>query len=170
MKRWLFLIALGVGGGILFRSAAMEGIYIATPSMEPALPVGTHYFVDKITLAFRAPRRGEIVLLSSPVEGDKELVKRVIGLPGETIEIRKKEVYVNDKPLSEPYAAHRRSGEALVGDNLGPLRIPEGSFFVLGDNRDESRDSATWKDPGTGEPVHFVPGDRIRGRLLNVLE
>ena len=51
LKRWLFLIALGVGGGILFRSAAMEGIYIATPSMEPALPVGTHYFVDKITLA-----------------------------------------------------------------------------------------------------------------------
>lgn len=170
MKRWLFLIALGVGGGLLFRSFAFEGIYIASPSMEPTLPVGTHFFVDKLSFFFRNPHRGEIVELISPIETEKGLVKRVIGLPGETIAIKDKKVYINGQMLNEPYAFYKRKDEILVGDNLAEMKIPEDCYFVLGDNRDESKDSATWKDLKTGQPVYFVHQEEIKGRLMNVLE
>ena len=170
MKRWLFLILLGVGGGFLFREFAFEGIYVATPSMEPTLPVGTHYFADKFSFFFRAPRRGEIVVFASPVEEGKDLVKRTIGLPGETIGIKDKTVYINGQALAEPYVKYKRKNEILVGDNIPEMKIPEDSFFVLGDNRDESGDSATWKDPKTGEPIYFIQKEKIKGRLMNVLE
>lgn len=170
MKRLLFLIALGIAGAILFRKYGFEGIYVASPSMEPTLPVGQHYFVDKFSLLFRSPERGEIVVLDSPVEEDKGLIKRVVGLAGETIEIKEKKVYINGQNLNERYAVYKRKGELLEGDNLAPLKIPDECFFVMGDNRDESKDSATWKDDKTGQPVHFVSKEKIRGRLLNVLE
>jgi signal peptidase I len=170
MKRWIFLITLGLAGGLLFRQVGFEGIYVATPSMEPTLPVGTHYFADKFTFFFRSPRRGEIVVFASPVEEGKDLIKRTIGLPGETIRIKDKTVYINGRSLSEPYVKYKRKTEILVGDNIAEIKIPDDSFFVLGDNRDESGDSATWKDPKSGEPIYFIPQGRIKGRLLNVLE
>src|SRR5581483_3629811 len=101
-----------------------EGIYIASSSMEPTLPVGAHYFVDKVSPVFRGPRRLEIVVFESP-DGKKGLVKRVIGLPGETLEIRNKRVSINGKPLDEPYAVFKRKDEILMGDNIAPLSIPE---------------------------------------------
>jgi len=82
MKRWLFLISLGVVGGLLLRWLLFEGIYVATPSMEPTLPVGAHYFVDKASHYFKPPQRGEIIVFPSPVAKDKDLIKRVVGLPG----------------------------------------------------------------------------------------
>ena len=170
MKRWLFLISPGLAGGLLFRQFAFEGIYIATSSMEPALPVGTHYFADKFSFFFRDPGRGEIIEFSSPVEEGKDLVKGVIGLPGETIRVNDKRVYINGQILQEPYAKYKRKDEALVGDNIPEMKIPGGSYFVLGDNRDESGDSATWKDPKTGQPVYFVQKEKIKGRLMNVRE
>lgn len=170
MKRWLYLISIGVAGGLVFRSLFFEGIYVASPSMEPALPVGTHYFLDKITLKLRLPRRGEIVVISSPINENIDLIKRVIGLPGETIFIKDKKVYINDQLLQEPYARYKRKDEVLVGDNIPPMKIPEDSFFVMGDNRDESGDSSSWKDTHSGAPIFFIKRKEIKGRLLNPLE
>ena len=170
LSRWIFLIALGVAGAVLFRTYGVEGIYVATPSMEPTLPVNTHYFVDKFIFNFRSPRRGEIVLLKSPVNDQKELIKRVIGLPGERIKIDKKKVYIDGQALAEPYVQHIRKDEELEGDTLNETAVPEDSYFVLGDNRDESSDSATWKDAQTGQRIYFVKRDQIKGRLMNVLE
>lgn len=170
MKRWLFLISLGVAGGLILRFIAFEGIYVASPSMEPTLPVEMHFMVDKVSFLFRSPRRGEIVTLASPVGEDKELIKRVIGLPGETIGMKDKIVTINGEALFEPYAIHKRKNEVLVGDNISEMKIPENSYFVLGDNRDESKDSTTWKDPVTEEPIYFVHESNIKGRLMNVLE
>lgn len=166
MKRWLFLIALGVGGGLLLRQVAFEGIYIASPSMEPTLPVGAHYFVNKVAPLYRKPKRLEVVVFTSPIDGKKGLVKRVIGLPGETLEIKNKQVFVDAHPMDEPYAVFKRKDEILVGDNIPALQIPEDSYFVMGDNRDESGDSRDWKDP-SGKPMYFVTEKQIQGILID---
>ena len=155
---------------MLVREVLLEGVYVASPSMEPTLPVGTHYFVNKLSPFFRDFRRGEIVVFPSPVSEQKDLLKRVIGLPGETISIRNKKVFINDAPLDEPYAIFKRKDEILMGDNIDPMTIPEGKYFVMGDNRDESGDSRDWKDAQTGAPIYFVEKEDIRGLLINVLE
>lgn len=170
MKRWLFLIALGLAGGLIVRQVLFEGVYVASPSMEPTLPVGTHYFVNKITPLYRPYERKDIVVFPSPVDPDKDLIKRVIGLPGETIEIREKKVFIDGQPLEEPYAQFTRKDELLVGDIIAPMKIPADSYFVMGDNRDESGDSRDWKNPETGEHVYFVKKSDIKGLLFNTLE
>ncbi|MBI3012027.1 MAG: signal peptidase I [Elusimicrobia bacterium] len=170
IRRLLFLLCLGVGGGLLFRHWAFEGVYVASPSMEPTLPLGTHYFVNKMTYFFRSPKRGEIIVFEPPIKKDKELIKRVIGLPGETLSIQEKKVFLNGEPLKEHYVQYKRKDEILVGDNIAPLTVPPESYFVMGDNRDESGDSRDWKNPQTGEPIYFVHKKLIKGRLLNPLE
>jgi len=95
----------------------LEGIYIASASMEPTLSVGRHFFVNKLVYRFRPPRRGEMVVFSSPVE-KKELVKRVIGVAGDDIRIEAKQVILNGSILVEPYVQHTRADEELVGDDL----------------------------------------------------
>lgn len=166
MKRWLFLISLGVAGGLLLRQVAFEGIYIASPSMEPTLPVGAHYFVNKISPLFRGPKRLEVIVFTSPTDGKKGLVKRVIGMPGDTLEIKDKQVYIDSHPIDEPYAVFKRKGEILMDDNLPPLKVPDDSYFVMGDNRDWSGDSRDWKD-AAGNHIYFVKKDQIQGYLMD---
>ena len=168
LGRLLYLAAIAAAVAAVFRLAAFEGVYAASASMEPTLPVGTHALCDKLTFRFRPPRRGEIIVFLSPIPPHEGMIKRVIGLPGDTVELREKAVWVNGQPLEEPYARHSRQGERLAGDNLGPLVVPEGSFFVLGDNRDESNDSTAWKDPSTGQPVYFLPRTEVKGLLRGI--
>lgn len=155
----LVLVALGVT--MPFRAWVAEPITIASASMEPTLRVGTLMILDKWTLSGRGPRRGEIISFRSPV-GAEDLVKRVIAVPGDEVEIRAKRVFVNGKPLEEPYAVHDRANERLNGDDLGPLTVPDRSYFVLGDNRDESNDSSVWKST-SGERVYFLTKDALQG-------
>ena len=155
----LFAIALAVV--LPARAWVGEPIYVASPSMEPTLRTGTMLILDKLTLRLRAPRRGDIVSFRSPVE-KRDMLKRIVALPGETVEIREKTIYINGTALEEPYAVHSRAGERLEGDNIGPLLVPEQGFFVLGDNRDESNDSTVWKDD-EGKPVHFLRFSFIQG-------
>lgn len=145
-----------------------EPIYIASDSMAPTLTKGHHLFLDKVTYRLRAPRRGEILAFRSPVGEDHESVKRVIAVAGDTVELRSKKVYLNGEPQLETYAYYARPEEALAGDSLGPLAVPEGALFVLGDNRDNSSDSSSWRDPGTGEPLHFLPVSSVTGKVRGV--
>lgn len=164
MKRLLYLLFLGALGAWVLRAYAVEGIYIATASMEPALPVGTHVFVNKVVLKLRAPRRGEIVLFPSPVEA-KDLVKRVVAVGGDTVRIERKTLILNGRPLAEPYVRHSRPDEMLEGDNLDLGAVPAGHVVLLGDNRDESGDSRDWKRPD-GTRVYFVPASAIKGKVM----
>lgn len=166
LGRLLFLLALAVAVVLPVRLWLVEPIYIATGSMEPTLPVGTHLFADKLTLSLRSPRRGDVIVFRPPV-GSGEFVKRVIAVPGETVELREKKVFIDGKALEEGYARHTRGGERLVGDNIGPLTVPESAVFVLGDNRDESEDSSVWKDKG-GQPVYFLRARDIVGLVRGV--
>jgi len=146
----------------------LQSFVIPTGSMQDNILIGDHILVDKVAYsqslgkadAFIFPRldikRGMIVTFKSPAEMDKEYVKRVIGLPGETVKIVNKQVYIDGKPLEEPYTFYKDPNiEDSYRDNYPDYKIPPGRFFCMGDNRDNSYDSRYW---GT------VPRDYIIGK------
>ncbi|MDE2293018.1 MAG: signal peptidase I [Elusimicrobia bacterium] len=163
LRRLLLLAALGAAGALALRVTVGGGIVVASGSMEPTLPVGTHLWLDRVTLRLRAPRRGDIIVFLCPVPPREDMIKRVIAVGGQTVEVRRRVVYVDGKELEEPYVRHTRPGQRLVGDDVGPWTVPKDSLFVLGDDRDESRDSSVWKDPQTGRPAPFLPLGNVRG-------
>jgi signal peptidase I len=169
MRRALFLVALAVGITWILRTFIVDTILVASGSMEPTLAVGDHYWVNRLTYRFHGPDRGDIIVFRSPVDEQTGFIKRVIAVSGDSIEIREKHVILNGKPLEEPYTEYKRAKEALEGDNLGPLKVPEGCVFVLGDDRDESFDSTTWKNLKTGEHIYFLPITHIKGKLVQLL-
>ncbi|MBI3552464.1 MAG: signal peptidase I [Elusimicrobia bacterium] len=162
LSRLGFLAAVAVSITFALRTWVVEFIYVATGSMEPTYHVGQRLWSDKITLRERAPKRGDVVVFPSPIGEDIDLVKRVIALPGETVELREKKVLINGKEFDEPYAVHKRGAERLVGDDIGPLTVPPDGLFVLGDNRDESEDSTVWKDKN-GQPIYFIKTGGLKG-------
>ncbi|MCU0518639.1 MAG: signal peptidase I [Oscillatoria sp. Prado101] len=136
------------------RTFVAEARYIPSGSMLPTLQINDRLIVDKLSYKFQNPQRGDIVVFS-PTETLEKLnyhdafIKRVIGLPGDKVEVKGGRVYVNNQPLRENYIA------AEPQYQYGPVVVPEGHYLVLGDNRNESYDSHYWG---------FVPRDRIIGR------
>ncbi len=114
---------------------------IPSGSMEPTFQIGQRLIVSKITYAFREPERGDVIIFHPPFESEEPFIKRIIGLPGESVEIKQGTVYIhkngNVLPLDEPYIK-----EPPIHVFRGAL-IPEGEYFVLGDNRNNSSDSRT---------------------------
>lgn len=168
LKRLFFLIVIGSVLAVLLRLFIIEAIYVASGSMEPTLLVDSQLFLEKVSLYFKDLKRGDIVVFPSPVEEEKELIKRVIAIPGDEVAIREKIVYLNGLKLSEDYVQYTRPYERLKGDTLGPVVVPEGMVFVMGDNRDESRDSRDWIDPVTGERIFFIAVSEIKGKIIGV--
>lgn len=165
MMRLLWLVFLGAVGAILLRVFVFEGIYIASGSMAPTLPVGLHLFVNKMAYVNKPPQRGDIVVFPSPVDDEKDLVKRVIAVAGDEVRIVDKKVYLNGKLLDEPYVLHDRP-EMLDGDNLEVGFVPTDRVFVLGDNRDHSGDSRDWLDPKTKEHRFFIHVKALKGKII----
>jgi signal peptidase I len=149
----------------------VQAFQIPTGSMEPTLLVGDFLLVNKLIYAStlspleekilprRDIRRGDIIVFKYPNELSKDYVKRAIGFPGEKVQIWDKKVYINDVPLDEKYKVHS-DGQILpstadVRDNYGPVIVPEGSIFAMGDNRDNSQDSRYWG---------FLPQSYVKGR------
>jgi len=140
----------------VFTHGVAQATVVPTESMSPTILVGDHFFLDKVAfpanypqvlqkyLPTRAIHRGDIVALWSPEHPNIRLVKRVIGLPGETLEMRHRDLYINDRKLDEPYVVHIDSQEVGRRDNFGPIHIPPDHFFLMGDNRDNSNDSRFW--------------------------
>jgi signal peptidase I len=154
-NRWfvyLLLIALvGVERqvfGDVIRAHVAQAFRIPSQAMEPTLLVGDHVLVDKRTYVVATPRRGDIVVVDPEARG-RFLLRRVVGLPGETVEIRAGRVLVDGVPLAEPYASGIDRPAAVTappadGAAAAPLRVPVNGYFVMGDNRDGSRDSRAW--------------------------
>jgi len=165
-REWVESLAFTVVFVLIFTSYIAQATQVPTESMKPTILVGDHFFLDKVAFSANYPQsfqkylpertihRGDIIAFWSPENPNMRLVKRVIGLPGETIEIREKEVWINGKKLEEPYTVHvdpnvykAESGVPRVlqqRDNLSERVIPANQYFMMGDNRDNSNDSRFW--------------------------
>lgn len=155
MKYWIKAKELdpGIFNGRIFR--------VPAGSMKPTIINGDHIIIDQDYYEHKNIKRADVVVFLSPKDTNKVSVKRVIGLPGDRIEIRNKEVYINKKKYYDSVSvfADKRTIESKVSvrDNFGPVTIPEGNYFMLGDNRDESFDSRFFG---------FVDRERILGKAL----
>lgn len=131
---WIISIAIAVAVAVCIRSFVFEPIFVSGDSMIPTLTDGESLAVEKVSRYSSLPARGEIVILTDPDNGET-LVKRVIGLPGDTIEIKNSTVYVNEQAQTEPYVS------AEPYNDMEAATVPEDSIFVMGDNRYNSKDS-----------------------------
>jgi signal peptidase I len=181
-REYLESIVVAVILALFIRTFVFQAFKIPTGSMETNLLIGDHLLVNKMiyspsiaawedALLRKKPiHRGDVIVFKFPEDPSKDFIKRAIGLPGETVEVRDKLVLIDGKPLQEGYthfidAPLRRDdpeyglrGEA-IRDNWGPKPVPPGQLFVMGDNRDNSRDSRFWG---------FLPEDQVKGRALLV--
>lgn len=119
----------------LIRTFVVESFQVQGHSMLPTLHNGDRVLVNKLAFDFEQPKTGEIIVFQSPVIPSQDWIKRVIGVPGETVSIRHNVVYINGKKYPEPFLKYRQS------PNYGPAKVPPGHLFVLGDNRPISYDS-----------------------------
>ena len=170
-------IVIAVVLALFVRTFVVQAFKIPTGSMENNLLIGDHLLVNKFVTAptastlertllpLRQIRRGDIVVFKYPEQPERDFIKRVIGLPGETLELKNKKVYINDKPLDEPYVHflvppdEESGGDFDVRVRYGPVTVPAGHYFMMGDNRDNSQDSRYWG---------FLPRDYIKGRALMI--
>ena len=155
---------------LFIRTFVVQAFKIPSSSMEPTLLVGDHLLVTKFAygisvpfsdskiLQLSKPQRGDIIVFEFPEDRSKDFIKRVLAVEGDTIEIKDKKVFINGKPFDDPYGVHKeelvlpRMGDCNsyegsmdhCRDNFGPMKIPKGSVFVMGDNRDRSYDSRYW--------------------------
>lgn len=162
---------------LFVRTFVFQAFQIPTGSMEPNLLIGDHLIVNKMTFAPTATglerlilpgreiERGDIIVFKYPEQPDRDFIKRVIGLPGDRLELRRQVVYINDEQIDDPYASH--TGPPLPADSpsglgdlrhdYGPVTVPDGQFFMMGDNRDNSEDSRYWG---------FLPEAYVKGQAL----
>jgi signal peptidase I len=181
-REYLESIVVAVILALFIRTFVVQAFKIPTGSMEQNLLIGDHLLVNKVIyspswgaledkiLAKKPIERGHVVVFKFPEEPTRDFIKRVIGLPGETVEVRNKQVLINGKPLDEPYVHFQQPPlrpddpeyglrDESRGDNWGPAVVPQGSLFVMGDNRDNSRDSRYW---------NYLPESYVKGRALLV--
>ncbi len=148
----IFLVAYMMAYGL--QNYIFGNFQIQQHSMEPNLYENDRVLINRIVYYYSDPDRGDIVILVDPMGSKNDFVKRVVALPGELIEIKDGKTYINDKLIDEEYLSKDKSNE-----DIGPLRIPEDSYFVMGDNRSVSSDSRRFGP---------VKGDNILGKVMIV--
>jgi signal peptidase I len=175
-REYLESLIVAVILALFVRTWVFQAFQIPTGSMENNLLIGDHLIINKMVFAptltglerailpNRDIHRGDIIVFKYPKEPDRDFIKRVIGLPGEQLELRRKKIYINGQPLDEPYARFLeppapdpQSGSGNLKENYGPVRVPDGQYFMMGDNRDNSEDSRYWG---------FLPKSYMKGRAL----
>ncbi len=159
---------------LIIRAFVVQAFKIPTGSMEPTLLVGDHLLVNKFiygtklpltdwkVLAVRKPHRGDIIVFKYPRDPERDFIKRVVAVGGDVVESMDKVIYINGEPADDEHAVHTDRGVEPPGggeprDNFGPVTVPEGKYFMMGDNRDQSYDSRYWG---------FVDEDEIRGKAF----
>ncbi len=163
-------ILIAVVLALLIRTFVVQAFKIPSGSMLETLQIGDHILVNKFIfgtripftnmklLPVRKPERGDIIVFKYPVDEKRDFIKRVIGIPGDVIEIRNKVVYVNGAELQDVYVIYRDEN-IIPGqrDNFGPATVPDDSYFMMGDNRDGSFDSRFWG---------YVKEEEVLGKAL----
>jgi signal peptidase I len=171
-------IVVAVILALFIRTFVVQAFKIPTGSMEPNLLVGDHLLVNKFVFApaatgleravmpMRPVVRGDVVVFKYPEDPERDFIKRIVGMPGETIEIKGTQVLVNGTAIAQPFAhfllPHDPAASSHEGDpreHFGPVTVPAGHYFAMGDNRDNSQDSRYWG---------FLPAHFIKGRALMI--
>jgi signal peptidase I len=171
-------IVVAVILALFIRTFVVQAFKIPTGSMEENLLIGDHLLVNKFVygptassleetlLPIDTISRGNVIVFKYPVEPERDFIKRVIGLPGETVEVRERKVYINGTAIDEPYAHYLLPASSAdyhevtsfdVRERYGPVTVPADHYFVMGDNRDNSQDSRYWG---------FLPRSLVKGRAL----
>jgi signal peptidase I len=154
----------------IIRSFVVQAFKIPSGSMLQTLQIGDHLLVTKFAYGVKipftnsmiiereGPERGDVIVFDFPEDPSKDFIKRVIGVPGDVVEIREKKLFLNGVEQQETYIQHVDTSTSVPRrDNFGPVMVPENKYFVLGDNRDESYDSRFWG---------FVERNTIAGKAL----
>jgi signal peptidase I len=178
IREYLEALIWAVVLALIIRTWAFQAFKIPSGSMKPTLLIGDHLLVsksayglklpfsDRVIIPLGQPKRGEIIVFRFPEDRDKDFIKRVIGLPGDSLEVRNKMVYINGQPLEDPWAHYSDRIILPPGiqprDNFGPVTVPADTYFVMGDNRDQSYDSRFW----FGGKGGFVPKADILGKAM----
>ena len=179
IREYFESIVIAVILALFIRTFVVQAFKIPTGSMENNLLIGDHLLVNKFALGptetpverallpVVAIHRGDVLVFKYPVQPDRDFIKRVIGLPGETLEVKEKKVYINGKPLDEPYVHYldasttpsefREVTSSDVRERYGPVVVPPDQYFMMGDNRDNSMDSRYWG---------FLRRELIKGKAL----
>jgi signal peptidase I len=179
LREYFESIVVAVILALFIRTFVVQAFKIPTGSMENNLLIGDHLLVNKFVFGPTASslertllpvgeiRRGDVLVFKYPEQPDRDFIKRIIGLPGDTLELKAKKVYINGQPIDEPYvhfleppregADEHEVTSFDVRERYGPVTVPEGQYFAMGDNRDNSQDSRYWG---------FLPRDYVKGRAL----
>ncbi|MBF0530032.1 MAG: signal peptidase I [Deltaproteobacteria bacterium] len=169
------VIALAILLALFVRTFMVQAFKIPSGSMLPTLQIGDHIlviksiygirlpFVNKVIIPIKTPERGDIIVFIYPVDPSKDFIKRVVGLPGDKVEVRNRKVYINDSPAPSDHGFYDDPDLYPVmvkpRDEFGPLVVPPNKYFVMGDNRDHSYDSRFWG---------FVDIEAIRGKAFMI--
>lgn len=153
LKDWIVSILIAVVLAFFIRYFIVELYMVEGPSMRPTLVSGERLVVNKFIYRFKDPQRDEIIVFRYPRDPSRDFIKRVIGVPGDTIEVKDGRVIRNGQVLDEPYILERTRG------NYPAAKVPSGHIFAMGDNRNNSEDSR-FKDVG------FVPYSLIKGKAM----
>ncbi len=175
LREYAEAAAIAILLALFIRTFVVQAFKIPSGSMEPTLLIGDHILVNKFIYGVKIPfirktlvpvsepDRGDIIVFIYPVDPSKDFIKRVLGVPGDKVEIIDEKLFVNDQPYAgDPGVYTKRSARAgNPGSkyNFGPVTVPEGHYFVMGDNRDHSYDSRFWG---------FVPEASIKGEAFMI--
>ena len=153
--QWLIAILAAVAIALFVDNFLIVNAQIPSGSMENTIMTGDRVVGNRLSYLTKDPERYDIIIFKYPDDESQLFIKRIIGLPGETVEIRDGKVYINgsDEPLDDSFVPEVPTG------NYGPYKVPENSYFMLGDNREYSRDSRFWKNT-------FVSFDEIVGKAV----
>jgi len=173
VKEYVEPIIIAILIALFIRSFVVQAFKIPSSSMEPTLVVGDHLLVNKFIYGikipfmntkyfqFKNPRRGDIIVFVYPKDRSKDFIKRVIGTEGERVEILRNKIYINDQLIDDPWGHYDERGQSArylhPMERFGPVVVPKGSLFVLGDNRDNSQDSRFWG---------YVNVNEVKGKAL----
>ena len=163
-NKWYIYLLLIIAHSFILKPVAntflVETYRLPSGSMKPSLLTGDYLVADKLIYRIRDPARGDLAIFKYPKDEKMDFLKRIVGLPGEEIEIRDNRVYINGVLLKEDYISRNEACLSLDSlCNYGPVIVPAGKFFVLGDNRDASVDSRIFG---------FVDKDKIEGKIRSI--
>ena len=164
-REYLETAVIAIVAAVLLRLFVVSAYRVNSSSMEDKLYEGDYIFVNKLAYSFgNEPQVGDIIVFKYPNNPTKDFIKRIVALPGQTVQIADKIVYVDEEVATIPFESKNIDKRIIPGDlsfrdNFGPYQVPIGEYFVMGDNRDDSRDSRFWGG---------VPQENLKGKAVFV--